>query len=123
MPIPDRDERARLAEDALNTLDRMATQGTASPSSAEVYQWSRRLVEAKASPNVPEAERRAALQIYRDRMQKRVAFAEQLAKTGSGSQVDVLEAKYRLIEADRWLRNGKVGDLGDVSPPGQMDPA
>jgi RNA polymerase sigma factor (sigma-70 family) len=114
---PDRDEMARLAEQALNMLDRMVTQGAASPSSAEVYQWSRRLAEAKSAPGATEPERKAALQDHRDRMQKQFERSSTLAKTANGTMVDVLETQFRLKEAERWVRIGRIGDLATINPP------
>jgi RNA polymerase sigma factor (sigma-70 family) len=116
-----REEQARLAEQALDELERMIAHGQGRRTSEYFYVWSRRLAEAKASPDVPEAERKAALQIVRDLMRKRVEYAEQAAKSGNGSYVDAvdaLEAKYHLIEADRWLRNGKITDIADRQPTG-----
>jgi RNA polymerase sigma factor (sigma-70 family) len=114
-PDPARDETIRLAEEGLATVEQLAV--NARVPLEDTYVWSRRLVEAKAAPSVPELERKAALQAHRDRMQKYLELADQRVKAGRTTPLSVLEAQFRILEADRWLRNGRVGDFTDVPLP------
>ena len=104
------EQMAKLAERALGTLGSMVAHGDQSLRPADWAVWSRRFVEANSGPNVPEVARKAALQSHRDRMVKQVETAKNLAKLGNGSPLDVLEAEYRLVEAERWLRDGGISD-------------
>ena len=108
-----RDEEAHLSAEALRIWDELVAKGEASPASDRVYLWARRLVEAKAGPGTPEAERKSALQDYYGRIRNLVGVATRQAKSGTLTAVDVLDAKYHLVEAERWLRMGVVPGLSE----------
>ena len=128
-PQPDtlRVQEARLATEALEKTEKALIPPFSSPlqSQSSPFQmekipvWSRRLIEAKIGPETPEVDRKAALQAHRDRMSHLVELATELVKgEGSGlTELDVMEAKFRLVEADRWLRDGRIGTLADDNRP------
>jgi hypothetical protein len=99
---------AEICEEALNMIDQLVKFGNESPSVEKIYLWSRRLVEANSAPTVGEATRRAALDAHLARMNKVKDIVERLAKNGQATAFDVLEAKYRVLEATRWVTNAKI---------------
>jgi hypothetical protein len=110
LPDSSPESLAKLSEEALQTIDRRFMNGEEPAGVEKMALWSRRLAEAKSAPNLPEADRRAALQAHFDRMKKTLALAEQMV--ANEVRIDagaVLEARYRVIEAADWVRAGRVG--------------
>jgi RNA polymerase sigma factor (sigma-70 family) len=100
----------KLCEEALQSLDVRATAGEASVE--KIYLWSRRMVEAQLALNLADADRKIALQAHLDRMRKSLQFAEKL-KYG----FEALEARFRVLEASRWVRDGTIDGLQSVNRP------
>ena len=112
-PESKREQLARLSEQALATLEKMVATGDISKGSASFSTWSRRLVEAKIGSEVPEPEWKAVLQAHLERMRKHAVQAKQLVDQGQLTFVDLLEAQYRLMEAERWALDGRITDIDD----------
>jgi RNA polymerase sigma factor (sigma-70 family) len=110
------EETSRLSEKALMSLEKEAAGGRARLTLETYYKWSRRLAEAKAGADFPEPARTEALQEHRDRMLKILGMIRQQGEKGQAS-VDALEAEFRVLEAERWLRNGRIGDLTEGIVP------
>ena len=100
-------------------LNELIAQGKESSSSERVHLWARRLAEARSVPGISESDRMAALKGYRDRMQKTLNEAQAKDNGDDASKIDVLEKTYRLLEADRWLRDGTVGAVAERQPMGR----
>ena len=113
-----REELSQLSRTALTNLERLVADGKVSPASESFSVWSRRLAEAQTGPNAPEPARKAALQAHLDRIQKWAGQVKRSFDGGKLTAVDVLEAQFRLIDAERWVREGKITDGADRPPMG-----
>ena len=124
-PSETRAAQAQLAEQALRWIADLERGDVPVPADWENI-WSRRLVEARAGPGTPQAERTKAIQAYVDRMKKRldqvrakVEHAKLNPRSGEDiNPVPVFEAEYRYNEARQWLRDGKITDIAERPPVG-----
>jgi RNA polymerase sigma factor (sigma-70 family) len=116
-PGPDAslEEEARLSEQALQLVKQaiLDPQASSRPSVGQVYVWSRRIAEARTGPKASPQDRLAALQSHRDRMRENVELVTELVRGEASmtTKLDLLEAKFHLVEADRWLRDGSIATL------------
>ncbi len=101
-------EQLALARQALKGLDQMHKNGNLSPDNPRIASWERRQVEAVRDAGASRAEFTAALEGYVARMRDRQQLVEQLHRTARVSFVEVLDAKYRVLEAEMWLNQEKA---------------
>jgi hypothetical protein len=89
---------AEFAEKAITSMDDLLEKGQ--PISESTYaHWSHRLFESKAVPSLPPLEWRTLRVEYLERMEESYKRVIKLQKSGKASDLDVLEAGYRLSEA------------------------
>jgi outer membrane protein TolC len=101
-------EQLGLARQALEVLDQMHKNGQVSPDDPRIAVWERRQVEAVRDAGTGRAEFIAALEGYVKRMRDRQRIVEQRQQSGQAYFVDVLDAKYRVLEAEMWLNQEKA---------------
>ena len=100
-------EQLTLARQALQSLDQMYKNGDP-VDEARIAVWERRQVEAVRDAGTSRAEFIAALEGYVKRMRDRQRIVEQRQQSGQAYFVDVLDAKYRVLEAEMWLNQEKA---------------
>jgi hypothetical protein len=100
-------ERLTLARQALQSLDQMDKNRNTPIDEAKIAVWERRQVEAVRDAGTSRAEFIAALEGYVKRMRDRQRIVEQRQQAGQAYFVDVLDAKYRVLEAEMWLNQEK----------------
>ena len=101
-------EQLGLARIAFEALDQMQKTGQVSPDDPRIAVWARRQVEAVRDAGTGRAEFIAALEGYVKRMRDRQRIVEQRQQSGQAYFVDVLDAKYRVLEAEMWLNQEKA---------------
>ena len=101
-------EQLALARQALEVLDQMHKNAQVSPGDPRIAVWERRQVEAVRDAGTGRAEFIAALEGYVKRMRDRQRIAEQRHQAARAYFVDVLDAKYRVLEAEMWLNQEKA---------------
>ena len=101
-------EQLGLARQALEVLDQMHKNGQVSPADPRIAVWERRQVEAVRDAGTGRAEFIAALEGYVKRMRDRQRIVEELRQAARVAFVDVLDAKYRVLEAEMWLNQEKA---------------
>jgi hypothetical protein len=101
-------EQLGLARQALEVLDQMHKNGHVSPDDPRIAVWERRQVEAVRDAGTGRAEFIAALEGYVKRMRDRQRIVEERQQAARVVLVDVLDAKYRVLEAEMWLNQEKA---------------
>ena len=100
-------EQLTLARQALQSLDQM-DKNRDPVDEARIAVWERRQVEAVRDAGTSRAEFIAALEGYVKRMRDRQRIVEALREAARVALVDVLDAKYRVLEAEMWLNQEKA---------------
>jgi RNA polymerase sigma factor (sigma-70 family) len=113
---PAREEEARLAEQALEKCKKLAVSEGSPQWLEKIYEWSRRVAEARIGPGTPVPARRAALLAHRDRMAELVRLVAELSKSDRYTEMDTLAAKFHLVEAERWVREVSTGNFVGLPP-------
>jgi hypothetical protein len=111
-------EKLALARQALQSLDQMY-KNREPFDEARIAVWERRQVEAVRDAGTSRAEFIAALEGYVKRMRDRQQIVEERQRAARAYFVDVLEAKYRVLEAETWLNQEKglkAGELPRATP-------
>ena len=101
-------EQLGLARQALEVLDQMHMNGQVSPDDPRIAVLQRRQVEAVRDAGTGRAEFIAALEGYVKRMRDRQRIVEEGQRAAQVAFVDVLDAKYRVLEAEMWLNQEKA---------------
>ena len=101
-------EQLGLARIALEALDQMHKTGQVSPDDPRIAVWERRQVEAVRDAGTGRAQFIAALEGYVKRMRDRQRIVEERQQAAGVAFVDVLDAKYRVLEAEMWLNQEKA---------------
>ena len=86
----------------------MHKNGQVSPDDPRIAVWERRQVEAVRDAGTGRSEFIAALEGYVKRMRDRQRIVEELHRAARVAFVDVLDAKYRVLEAEMWLNQEKA---------------
>jgi hypothetical protein len=100
-------EQLTLARQALQSLDQMY-KNKEPFDEARIAVWERRQVEAVRDAGTSRAEFIAALEGYVKRMRDRQGIVEERQRAARAYFVDVLDAKYRVLEAEMWLNQEKA---------------
>ena len=100
-------EQLALARQALDGLDAMFKRGDVSLDDSRIAVWERRRVEAVRDAGASRAEFTAALEGYVKRLRDRQRIVEVRHRAAKVTFVDVLDAKYRVLEAEMWLNQEK----------------
>jgi hypothetical protein len=101
-------EQLGLARQALEVLDQMHKNAQVSPGDPRIAVWERRQVEAVRDAGTGRAEFIAALEGYVKRMKVQQQIVEARRQAAQVAAVDVLDAKYRVLEAEMWLNQEKA---------------
>jgi hypothetical protein len=101
-------EQLALARQALQSLDQMYRSGDVPLEEASIAVWERRQVEAVRDAGTSRAEFIAALERYVTRMRNRQQIVEERHRAAGAAFVGVLDAKYRVLEAEMWLNQEKA---------------
>ncbi|MGO9470881.1 MAG: hypothetical protein ACLQVF_42860 [Isosphaeraceae bacterium] len=101
-------EQLALARQALKGLDQMYKNGDVSLDDPRIAVWERRQDEAVRDAGTSRAEFIAALEDYVTRMRNRQRIVEERHRAARVAFVDVLDAKYRVLEAEMWLNQEKA---------------
>jgi outer membrane protein TolC len=100
-------EQLKLARQALRDLDSLYQRGEAAFADSHFVLWERRQAEAIRASGAPQAEVVAALEAYVKRLKGMVPRVQLAYEKGGGTHVDVLDAQYRVLEAEMWLNQEK----------------
>jgi hypothetical protein len=107
-PDPNTEARINLAKSALAELDERArTLIDASGSDPKYYLWSRRIIDTLRDSGAKRGDLIAALEEHLTRMKKVEAIGERETEAGLKTHVDILDAKYAVLEAEAWLEKAK----------------
>jgi hypothetical protein len=106
-------EQLAIARQALQSLDQMYKNGDPLDE-ARFAVWERRQVEAVRDAGTSRAEFTAALEGYVGRMRARQQIVEQRNRAARAYFVDVLDAKYRVLEVEMWLNQEKALRAGEL---------
>ncbi len=101
-------EQLGLAREALSTLEELHKQARVRAYDPSFGVWERRQVEAVRDAGANRAEFLAALESYVKRLKDRQPFVEEANRMSGATPMDVLEAKYRILEAEMWLNQEKA---------------
>jgi hypothetical protein len=98
-------EQLKLARQALESVDFLRKCGVLGPLDSGI--WERRQVEALQASGIGRGELVSALESYVKRMKELAAIAKGLRERAAINGVDVLDAQYRVLEAEMWLNQEK----------------
>lgn len=101
-------EQIGVARGALSLLEELRKQGKVRAYDPQYSVWERRQIEAVRDAGANRAEFIAALEAYVKRMKDRQQLVDQAYQMAEVSYMDVLEAKYRILEAEVWLNQEKA---------------
>jgi hypothetical protein len=101
-------EQLKVIEQAVRDLKRLAETGNVVATDPGFSRWARRRVDALRTSGAGKAEMVAALEGYLDQMRKDEQLRQRLLDTGHASHTDVLDARYRRLEAEIWLIEEKA---------------
>jgi hypothetical protein len=101
-------EQLGLARQALEVLDQMHKNAQVSAGDPRIAVWERRQVEAVRDAGAGRAEFIAAIEGYVKRMRVQQQIVEARRQAAQVAEVDVLDAKYRVLEAEMWLNQEKA---------------
>ena len=101
-------EQLGLARQALEVFDEMHKNAQVKPDDPMIAVWERRQVEAVRDAGASRAEFIAALEGYVKRMRVRQQIVEAHHQAAQVAFADVLDAKYRVLEAEMWLNQEKA---------------
>jgi len=93
-------ERIALAQQALKHLDEMFKKGEARKGSNERLRWQERLVEAQLDAGQP---KQVVVKDYLNALQAAEADAKRLHQTGEITELDLLDVKFRTLDAQKLL--------------------
>jgi RNA polymerase sigma factor (sigma-70 family) len=105
-------ERVQLAEQVVDTINRLARTGELPLVSAELHDWRRRLLDDRIAAGMPRAQ---AVTEFIESARKDVALAREGFKNGQLNLADVKKAEYFLLEAEALRAEG--GATPKVAPP------
>ena len=100
-------EQLGLAQEALSHLDELQKQGRVRAYDHTFGVWEHRQVEAIRDAGGSRAEFIAALEGHVKRLRDRQRLAEEAYRAGA-DRMDLLDAKYRALEAEIWLNQEKA---------------
>ena len=106
--VPEADQRLKLAREAMRAIE-VLQKAPERVTSEQIYRWSHRLMQAELSVSGNEAERTAAIEKHLQRMKTLEKRAEEGHQHGETGYFDLLEARWRRIEAEALLSNSKTG--------------
>jgi hypothetical protein len=120
---PAASQRVTTAEEALKAITVLARGGELPFD--QVYVWERRLADARYESAIDHEGMVGAVSTYRDHMKQWVERHNQEVAAGRAGSLGVLEAKYRLAEAEEWLARVQAephfGPMGSgIATPGPM---
>ncbi len=101
-------EQLGLARDALKVLNQMYKNGQVSLDDPRIAVWEHRQVEAVRDAGAGRAEFIAALEGYVTHKRDWQRIAEERHRAARVAEVDVLDAKYRVLDAEMWLNQEKA---------------
>ena len=99
-------EQLKLARQALESIDSLRKNGMLGPLDSGI--WERRQVEALQASGIGRGELVSALERYVKRMKDLAEIAKALRERAGINYVDVLDAQYRVLEAEMWLNQEKL---------------
>lgn len=89
-------------------MKRTVALGTVTAYDPRFVVWERRRVEAVRDAGASHAEFLAALEGYVKSLRDRQRLAELAVRQAAAPGVELLEAKYHVLEAERWLNREKA---------------
>ena len=103
------EQRLKVAQEANDAIKAMRKTGEiAGPQ--QVYRWSRRLMEAEVAMSEKKADRIAAINGYLLRVKRMEELAKQGYDQGEVGYLELLDAKWRVLEAESLLSQAKARD-------------
>jgi len=101
------EQRLELAREAMRAIE-VLQKAPERVTSEQIYRWSHRLMQAELSASGNEAGRTAAMEKHLQRMKTLEKRAEDGHQHGAIGYFDLLEARWRRIEAEALLSNSKT---------------
>ncbi|WP_422923625.1 hypothetical protein [Singulisphaera sp. PoT] len=97
-----------LAEQALDTVQRLARNGRLEVNDPSVAVWELRRLEALRKTGAGKAEMVAAIEKYLKDLEEQEAIAVARKESARGTQVPIYDVQYRRMEAEIWLSEEKT---------------
>jgi outer membrane protein TolC len=96
-------KQKELAEEALQLFEAQRQAGRITAADPQMLQWRRRLTEARVDLARTAEERADAVKGYLEYVRNMLEAVEALRQNGNAAPNEVLEARYHVLEAERWL--------------------
>lgn len=100
-------EQLKIAEDALKTIALRQRDAAMAPTDDVVLIWNRRLTEAKVALAKTPQEKADAIRAFVKRLEEIAAIEDRRFQDGLSTGLDVADARYAVLEAQRWLEKEK----------------
>ncbi|OWK39100.1 hypothetical protein FRUB_06182 [Fimbriiglobus ruber] len=101
-------EKLKIAHDALALQVEMVKRGVVPSRSRDMYEWSKRVLQAEQELDPSSPSTLAAARDHFDRMKTSEVTWERLVKSGAVSLEESRAAAYQRVEAEIWLREAEA---------------